>query len=289
MFTRRSVLVPLLLGPLSPRLLVSEAQSAFSSALAALEARSHGRLGCAVLDLATGKSSGYRLDERFPMCSTFKFLATAFILRRADEDKEQMARRITYTRADLLSYAPVTQQHVSEGMTITQLCEAAMTMSDNTAANLLLASFGGPTALNTFLRSIGDSVTRLDRIEPTLNGAIPGDPRDTTTPAAMLQNLRRILFGDVLNFSYRALLTNWLIANKTGDARLRAGLPRNWKAGDKTGSGEHGTTNDIAVLWPPHRAPVLVTVYLTQSTLDGDGRNAILAEIGRALANALTS
>ncbi|HEX7159350.1 MAG TPA: class A beta-lactamase [Edaphobacter sp.] len=289
MVTRRSVLVPLLIGPLSPHWLLSEPPQSLTGALQTLETRSRGRLGCAVLDLATGKRGGQRLDERFPMCSTFKFLVAACVLKRIEEKKEQLDRRITYSRADLLSYAPITQQHVADGMTVGQLCEAAMTMSDNTAANLLLATLGGPTGLNAFLRSIGDTTTRLDRIEPSLNEAAAGDPRDTTTPAAMAVNLHRILFGDVLTFSCRAMLTNWMMANKTGDARLRAGLPRNWKSGDKTGSGEHGTTNDIAVLWPPHRAPVLVTAYLTQSTLDSDGRNAILADVGRAIANAFAT
>ncbi len=284
MLTRRSVLVPLLLGPLSPRLFLSQAPSSFSSALAALEARSRGKLGCAMLDLSTNRREGQRMDERFPMCSTFKFLVAALILKRCDQDKEDLKRHVTYTKADLLSYAPVTQQHVNDGMNVGQLCEAAMTLSDNTAANLLLTSVGGPAALTAFLRTIGDTTTRLDRTEPTLNECTPGDPRDTTTPAAMLENLRRILFGDVLNFTCRVLLTNWMMANKTGDARLRAGVPRTWRAADKTGTGDHGTTNDIAALWPPHHTPILVTAYLTQSALDDNGRNAILADVGRAVA-----
>ncbi len=284
MLTRRSVLVPLLLGPLSPRLLFSQNPSSFPSTLAALETRSRGKLGCAMLDLSTNKREGQRMDERFPMCSTFKFLLTAFILKRCDQDKEDLNRRITYTRADLLSYAPVSQQHVNDGMTVGQLCEAAMTLSDNTAANLLLTSVGGPSALTAFLRSIGDTTTRLDRTEPTLNECTPGDPRDTTTPAAMLENLHRLLFGDVLNFSCRALLTNWMMGNKTGDARLRAGVPHTWRAADKTGTGDRGTTNDIAAFWPPHRSPILITAYLTQSSLDDNARNAILADVGKAVA-----
>jgi beta-lactamase class A len=284
MLTRRSVLVPLLLGPLSPRLLLSQNPSSFCSTLAAIETRSRGRLGCATLDLSSGKRDGQHMNERFPMCSTFKFLAAALVLKRCDQDKEDLNRRVTYTRSDLLSYAPVTQQHVNDGMTVGQLCEAAVTLSDNTAANLLLTSIGGPSGLTAFLRSIGDTTTRLDRTEPALNECTPGDPRDTTTPAAMLENLHRILFGDVLNFSCRALLTNWMMGNKTGDARLRAGMPHAWRAADKTGTGDHGTTNDIAALWPPHRSPILVTTYLTQSPLDDNGRNTILADVGRALA-----
>jgi beta-lactamase class A len=284
MLTRRGFLAPLLLAPLAPRLLWSDPPSSLSSTFTTIETRSRGKLGCAVLDLATKQRTGQRMDERFPMCSTFKFLVTALVLKRVEDNQEQLARRITYTKADLLSYAPVTQKHLADGMTIAELCDAAMTLSDNTAANLLLTSFGGPSALNAFLRSIGDTTTRLDRNEPTLNEAIAGDPRDTTTPAAMLENLRHILLGNVLTMSSRSMLANWMLSNKTGDARLRAGLPRTWRAGDKTGSGEHGTTNDIAILWPPRRSPVLVTVYLTQSTLDDNGRNAILADVGRAVA-----
>lgn len=227
------------------------------------------------------------MDERFPMCSTFKFLVTTFVLKRVENKQEHLDRRITYTKADLMSYAPVAEKHVNSGMTIAELCEAAMTLSDNTAANLLLASFGGPPALNNFLRSIGDSTTRLDRTEPALNEAVPGDPRDTTTPNAMLEDLHRILFGNVLDFSSRTQLIDWMVANKTGDARLRAGLPHTWKVGDKTGTGDHGTTNDIAVLWPPHHAPVLVTAYLTQTNLNDAGRNAILADVARAIADTI--
>jgi beta-lactamase class A len=286
MLTRRTFLSSFLLGPLATRFPLDGTPQSLCSTISALEARSRGRLGFATFDLATGQHSGKRVDERFPMCSTFKFLVTSFVLKRVEEKHEQLDRRVMYSRTDLLTYSPVTQQHVNDGLTVSQLCEAAMILSDNTAANLLLASLGGPGALNAFLRSIGDNTTRLDRTEPTLNEAALGDPRDTTTPAAMLENLRRILFGDVLTFDSRTLLSDWLIANKTGDSRLRAGLPRNWRIGDRTGTGDR-TTNDIAVIWPQRRAPVLVTVYLTQSPLDDNARNAIIADVGRALTNAI--
>jgi beta-lactamase class A len=172
-------------------------------------------------------------------------------------------------------------------MTIAELCEAAITLSDNTAANLLLASFGGPPALTAFLRSTGDGITRLDRIEPTLNEAIPGDPRDTTSPIAMLENLNRFLLGNTLNPVSRRRLTNWMVACQTGKTKLRSGVPRDWKEGDKTGSGENGTSNDIAIFWPPHRAPILVTAYLTGSKLSDSEQNAIIADVGRALADSL--
>ncbi len=268
--------------------LFAESVDAVSNRLAEIEKKSRGRLGCTMLDTASGKQIAHRGDERFPMCSTFKFLATAFVLHRVEQGQERLDRRLPIEQKDILSYAPVTSKHVGEqGMTISELCEAAMTLSDNTAANLLLASFGGPSALTAFLRTSGDTITRLDRTEPTLNEAIPGDPRDTTTPIAMLENLNRILLGKTLSAASRQMLTDWMIACQTGQTKLRAGVPNGWKAGDKTGSGERGTSNDIAIFWPPHRAPILMTAYLTGSKLSNEEQNAIIAEIGRVFASAL--
>jgi beta-lactamase class A len=258
--------------------------------LAELEKKSGGRLGCALLDTATDQRFGHRNMERFPMCSTFKLLAVGLALHRVDQGEEQLGRRIFFSPQDLLPYAPITKDHAGgSGMTVAELCSAAITLSDNTAANLLLASFGGPQAVTAFARSMGDSITRLDRNEPTLNEATPGDPRDTTAPSMMLENLRKLLLGDTLQPASRDLLTNWLVACQTGTARLRGGLPESWKAGDKTGSGDRNTSNDIAILWPPNRAPILVTAYLTESTLDADGRNAILAQIGSEIGSAVAS
>ena len=295
LLTRRTVLLSglssALPGVLFPgRLLFAESSDAVSNRLAEIEKKSGGRLGCALLDTASGKQIVHRGDERFPMCSTFKFLATAFVLHRVEQGQEHLDRRLPIEQKDILSYAPVTSKHVGQqGMTISELCEAAMTLSDNTAANLLLASFGGPLALTAFLRNAGDSITRLDRIEPTLNEAIPGDPRDTTTPVAMLQNLNRLLLGNILNPASRQTLTDWMIACQTGQAKLRAGVPSDWKAGDKTGSGERGTSNDIAIFWPPHRSPILITAYLTGSTLSGQEQNAIVADVGRAFLSVVQS
>jgi beta-lactamase class A len=250
--------------------------------LAKLERKSAGRLGVAVLDTGTGRRIAHRADERFPMCSTFKFLAAAFVLSRVDRKEESLDRRIVFAESDLVTYSPVTEKHVGPGgMTVGELCEAAMTLSDNTAGNLLLASFGGPAGLTAFARSIGDGMSRLDRIETALNEAIPGDPRDTTTPVSMLHNLNSLVLESTLSESSRAHLTGWLVGNKTGDKRLRTGFPSGWRIGDKTGSGENGTANDIAVIWPANRAPLLVTVYLTGSRASADERNAIIAEVGR--------
>jgi beta-lactamase class A len=256
--------------------------------LAQIEAGVGGRLGVAILDTASGLQTGRRMDEAFPMCSTFKFLAAATVLARVDSGQEDLNRRIVFSKSDLQEYSPITQHHVGgAGMSVAELCEAAITLSDNTAANLLLASFGGPAGLTAFARSLGDKITRLDRNEPSLNESTPGDPRDTTTPNAMLGDMRKLLLTDRLSASSRAQLMAWMIANKTADKRIRAKLPSDWRVGDKTGSGDHGSTNDIAILWPPGRDPILVTVYLTDTTADASRRDGAIAEVGLLIASSL--
>ncbi|WP_442782276.1 class A beta-lactamase [Collimonas fungivorans] len=251
-----------------------------------IEAKSGGRLGVAILDTVTGQSHSYRGDERFPMCSTFKLLAAGLTLHRVDQGREQLARRIRFEKADLVPYSPATEEHAGgDGMSVAELCEATLTLSDNTAANLLLHSFGGPPQLTAYLRSLGDKVTRLDRIEPDLNQATPGDPRDTTSPSAMLSTMQQLLLGNALSADSRKQLTTWLLANKTGDKRLRALLPAGWRVGDKTGSGAYGSTNDIGMLFPPGRAPLLVAAYLTGTKASEATRNATLAEVGRLAAS----
>ena len=254
--------------------------------LAALERRHGGRLGVAVLDTVGGRRINHRGEERFPMCSTFKWLAAAQVLARVDRGEERLDRRVVFGKDDLVPYSPVTEKRVgAPGMTLAELCDAAVTRSDNTAGNLLLASFGGPAGLTAFARSIGDTRTRLDRIEPELNEAMPGDPRDTTTPAMMLHDLQALLLGDALSAASRAQLTAWLVANKTGDERLRAGVPADWRAGDKTGTGNHGVTNDVAILWPPGRGPLLVAAYYAGAAGATQAqRNAVLADVGRIVA-----
>jgi beta-lactamase class A len=219
------------------------------------------------------------------MCSTFKLLAVAAVLQRTDQGKERMERMVRFTQKDIVAYSPATEKRVGDsGMSVKELCAAAMMLSDNTAGNLLLASIGGPAALTAFARTLGDAMTRLDRTEPDLNEALPGDPRDTSTPDNMLSNLRELVLGNALSTSSRSLLTEWLIDNKTGDTRLRGGVPARWKVGDKTGSGARGTTNDLAILWPPQHAPVLVSAYLTGATVDNDQRNIAIAAVGAEVA-----
>ena len=250
-----------------------------------LESESGGRLGVCVLETATGTRHVHRGDERFPMCSTFKALAAAAILARVDAGKEVLARRITFDASALVTYSPVTEKRVGgDGMTLAEICDAAVTLSDNAAANLLLASIGGPPGLTAFARGLGDEVTRLDRNEPSLNEALPDDPRDTTTPNAMASTLRTLILGTTaLSAASREQLTAWLLANKTGDTRLRAGLAKDWRVGDKTGSGARGTANDIAVIWPPNKSPIVITAYLTGATVSTAQQNATLASVARAV------
>jgi len=254
-----------------------------------LEKERGGRLGVAIIDTQNTRQGGYRTEERFPMCSTFKLLAVAAVLTRVDKGNDQLDRRIKFESTEVVVDSPVTKNRVGgDGMTLAEICQAAMTFSDDTAGNLLLSTLGGPDGLTAYARSLGDTVTRLDRIEPNLNESLQGDLRDTTSPAAMLSNIRTLVAGSALTPFSRDLLTEWLVGNKTGDKRLRAGLPRNWRIGDKTGAGERGTTNDVAVLWPsPDRPPVFVSVYLTGSSVDGEHRNATLAMVGAAIMRSL--
>jgi len=252
--------------------------------LAALEVKSGGRLGVAVLDTGSDHKMAWRGDERFPMCSTFKVLLAAAVAARVDAGKETPSRLVPYGPKDLVAYSPVTEKHVSEGgMSVAALWDAILVESDNTAGNLLLGTIGGPPGWTIYARSLGDPVSRLDRLEPVLNSAEPGDERDTTTPLAMLRNLQKVLTGDVLTREYRTLLVRGMERSTLGAKRLRAGLPAGWTMGDKTGSGGNGTRNDVAIITPPGRPPILAAVYLTGSKLSDDDSNALIAEIGRMI------
>jgi beta-lactamase class A len=216
-------------------------------------------------------------------------MAVAAVLKRVDDGAEHLDRFIHYGEHDLLAYAPTTRAHLKDGgMTLAGLCEAAIELSDNGAANLILKSLGGPGGWTRYVRTLGDAVSRLDRIEPALNTSIPGDPRDTTTPAAMLADLQKAVLGDALSPASRQRLQSWLLGCKTGDARLRAGLPRAWRVGDKTGtwSGEnaYASSNDIAVVWTP-TGPILISCYITGADrIRGAVRDAAIAEVGRVVA-----
>jgi len=255
--------------------------------LGAIEARTGGRLGVAALDTSTGRRLAHRAGERFPMCSTFKALAVAALLAKVDRGAERLDRFVAYGRQDLLPYAPITSAHVRDGgMSLGGLCAAAIEHSDNTAANLILAQIGGPAGWTAFARALGDPISRLDRTEPALNEAEPGDARDTTAPQAMLADLRAVGVGGVLSEASRARLVGWMVDCQTGQARLRAGLPPSWRTGDKTGTGEDGTANDIAVAFAPGGS-ILITSYLTGAERVSDAqRDAAHAEVARVVVEA---
>lgn len=258
--------------------------------LEALERRHPGRICVAILDLANAQRIEHRANERILMCSTFKAVAAAHVLARVDQGQERLDRRIQFSKDQVVAGSPVAQARAGgPGMTLAELCDAAVTRSDNTAGNLLLASFGGPAGLTAFFRRLGDEVSRLDRIETELNEHDgPQDQRDTTTAAAMLENMRKLLLTDVLSPSSRSQLAAWMIGNKTGDTRLRAGFPRSWLVGDKTGGNgdKSGNNNDVAVAWRPDGAPLIVSAYVEVPSISTEERNAIVAEIGRIAASA---
>ena len=256
-----------------------------ASDFAEIEARLGGRLGIAALDTGSGRRLSFRGDERFAMCSTFKWLLVAGVLSRVDEGQLSLHQRVPYSAADLLEYAPFARDHLTEGsLPVADLCGAAIEVSDNTAANLLLSLIGGPPGLTDYLRRLGDAVTRLDRTEPSLNENIQDDERDTTTPDAMIATMTRILGGDALSPGARARLINWMKNCRTGSRRLRAGLPPDWIAGDKTGTGRNGAANDNAILWPPGRAPIMVAAYLSGSASSAGELDAAHAKLGSIIA-----
>jgi beta-lactamase class A len=275
-------------GAALPRGARSAAPDLTEQALAALEATNGGRLGVVAVDTASGRRIAYRADERFPMCSTHKLLSAAAILAMVEAGRITLDQQVPYGPADLLDYAPVTRKHVDAGsMTVDALCAAAVAWSDNTAGNLLLRLIGGPEGWTRYIRSIGDPVSRLDRVETALNTAIPGDPRDTTTPEAMVRDLRAILVGNALNAASRARLEGWMFDSPITGALLRAGLPSGWRVGDKSGAGERGSRNDIGIILPPDGTPVLAAVFYTGSDAPPASRDKTIADVGRLIAKNL--
>lgn len=256
--------------------------------LAALESAAGGWLGVAALNTTNGAQISHRANERFPFCSTFKVLAASAILKRSAAENGLLQRRIAYTKAELVAYSPITEKHVGDGLTVAELCAAALQYSDNTAANLLMKLLGGPAAVTAFARSIGDDQFRLDRWETELNTAIPGDPRDTSTPAAMAASLQRLALGNALGGAERERLVAWMRGNTTGATRIRAGVPADWQVADKTGSGDYGTANDVGVAWPPGKPPIVLAIYFTQRDKDAPYRNDVLASAARIAAEALS-
>lgn len=290
MLTRRDALIAGASTIVLPAAIGSDPDTRLLSEVRTLEAGlgKGGRIGVRVIDPATGRDFAWRATERFAMCSTFKLLLAGQILYRVDRRLERLGRAIAIPATGILPNSPATKAHAGGQLTVRDLCEAAITLSDNMAANLLLATVGGPAGLTRFLRTTGDTATRLDRYETTLNEASPGDPRDTTTPSAFLDSVRRLTFGPVLSPAARKQLIAWMTGNKTGDEKLRKDLPMGWRVGDKTGAGGHGSNNDIALIWPAGRGtkpPLFVSVFITGG--DGDAplaRNPVHARIGKSIA-----
>jgi beta-lactamase class A len=260
-------------------------QSRAGQALAQIERRFHARLGVYVLDTGTGRTVTYRAGERFAYCSTSKALSAAVLLQRFTD--AQLDRVITYRASDLVEYSPITSRHVATGMRLRDVIAAAVQYSDNTAANLMVDQLGGPHALQTDLRGLGDPTTDVDRDEPALNDAAPGDIRDTSTPAALGADLRRMVLGSVLSPGRKQLLTNLLLGNTTGGLYIRAGVPAGWKVADKTGNGGYGTRNDIAVIWPPAGSPIVIAVLSDRGVPHASSADALIAGATKAALAAL--
>lgn len=244
------------------------------------------RVGIALFNTENDQQWLYRSNERFPFTSTFKALACAAVLKQVDDNKEVLDRIIPIQESDLVTYSPVTENHINKNdMTIGDLCDAMTSMSDNTAANLILNVLDGPSGLTNFLRSIGDPISRLDRYETELNEATPGDERDTTTPYAIAVNIKNLILGDVLSPSSRMQLKDWLVNNKVGDDLIRAGVPSDWVVADRTGAGGYGSRGIIATIWPPNRAPLVVAIFITETEASFDERNNAIAEIAKTIAD----
>lgn len=247
------------------------------------EQRLNARIGVLVRETNSDWSIGHRETERFPMSSTFKSLLCGTILSRVDANNEDLSNKVTFTKKDLVSYSPVTKDHVKDGMSVGALCEATITISDNTAANLLLKRIDGPKGLTKFLRKMGDTTTRLDRWETELNEGKPGDERDTTSPVAILQSLEKLVYGDILKQQSAAQLRQWMIDDKVADALIRAHLPSGWTIGDKTGAGGNGSRGIIAFIERPDGKRYLTAIYMTENKADFPTRNKVVSDIGRAV------
>lgn len=252
--------------------------------LAAIEQRSGGQLGVRIVQLGSGRSWTWRDDERFAMCSSFKLLLAAQALHQVANGQLQLDELIPYGRKDLMAWSPITEKNARQGgMRIGELCAATLATSDNTAANLLIARLGGTAAFTTYMRSLGDEVTRLDRTEPAMNAPDPLGVLDTSSPRAMAYSLQRLLLGDGLPPAQRAQLKTWLQASVTGDRRLKAGLPAGWSIASKTGTSDLGSSNDVGVVWSPTGDAWVVAAFIRSSTADFPVREASLAEVGRLM------
>ena len=243
-----------------------------------------GKISFSAINTSDNKRLKYNANERFPMCSTYKFMLVAAVLKKSMKNPAFLQKQVLYDQDDLITYSPVTKEHLSAGMSIEALCYAAI-LSDNTAANLLIKELGGITSVNKFARSIDDVSFRLDRVEPDVNTAIPGDLRDTTTAHAMTNDLHGIVLGEVLDSVTRKKIQEWLINNTTGNARIRAATPKTWFVGDKTGTCSYGTTNDIAIVWPKNCSPIAITIFFTQPGKDALPQDKVIEMVAGTVLN----
>jgi beta-lactamase class A len=282
MISRRSVVGLVLAAATSAPINAANAQRT----LKAIHKRIGGRLGVHVLDSQSGRRIGYNDGQRYAMASTFKLSLAAALLWQVSRGAFPLTHRLPVSHEDVVSHSPVVEAALASGtsdMSIQELCAAAVVHSDNTAANILLKGIGGPQAFTQFMRTIGDEVTRLDRFETMLNSNLPGDERDTTTPKAMVDSMLKIFTQDVLTVPSRAMLIDWIGQSKTGLDRVRAGLPKDWQSGDKTGTSQNGAVNDLVLTYPPGRRPILIAVYMSESKLDTRTLIAAHAEIGKLI------
>lgn len=252
-----------------------------NAAFAAAERDLDGELGVAAIDTATGRTIGYREDQRFPMCSTFKAVLAAAVLARAETEPGLLDRRLALPKAVFVDWSPITGKHVDGELSVAQLCAATVQYTDNTAANVLLRAVGGPAGLTRYARALGDERFRLDRWETELNTATPGDERDTTTPLAMARTLQKLLLLDGLPPAGRSRLRDWMLGNTTGDTRIRAAVPAGWLVADKTGTGSYGSASDVAVVYPAGRAPIVLAVYTRRAARNAEARSDIIAQAAR--------
>jgi beta-lactamase class A len=282
--TRRSLLLALAALPFAA---AAAEPLAEAPDFAALERELGGELGVAAIDSASGRTVGHRQGRRFPLCSTFKTVLAAAILARAQREPGLLEKRLRLPRDRFVDYSPITGKHLDGEMSVAELCAAALQYSDNTAGNTLLRELGGPRDLTRYARTLGDPDFRLDRWETELNSAIPGDERDTTTPLAMAHTLQALLLQHGLPPAQRSRLRDWMLGNTTGGARIRAAVPGGWEVADKTGTGAYGSANDIAVVYPPGKAPVVLAIYTRQAGKDAEARSDVIVRAAQLALRAL--
>ncbi|HEK2896288.1 class A beta-lactamase [Proteus terrae] len=288
-FRQTAAIAVSLISLLASPMLWADNNNTIEEQLNTLEKYSQGRLGVALINTEDNSQITYRGEERFAMASTSKVMAVAAVLKASEKQAGLLDKNITIKKSDLVAYSPITEKHLTIGMTLAELSAATLQYSDNTAMNKILDYLGGPAKVTQFARSINDVTYRLDRKEPELNTAIHGDPRDTTSPIAMAKSLQALALGDALGQSQRQQLVTWLKGNTTGDNSIKAGLPKHWVVGDKTGSGDYGTTNDIAVIWPENHAPLILVVYFTQQEQDAKYRKDIVAQAAEIVTRKLSN